>query len=348
MSDTNEANNTTPQPGVSSEEPTNPEATNPVVTTEGLVAEEPVNAAKVVWDKFPNATRQQLVKAASEFWGLVSSNAGGAEFQEQLREMNLKREMDLDDIERYKDDPVRLKYVQERLESLEAAIQRTMESSTAPASVTEAMVQLFVDILPLALNEASVNGADVLFRPGMNLGLVTGKGHIVVTQAPTTVRRNNATGVESDEPRQRNAERRTTQCDLILVYEQNNAQPIKEIKRVEGSGLSPLVRATVFLSQRAGRPHGCTMSGNDIVKLPPASKLKDLPWVPGLKGVTAAQTKFVAELATVTNLIVEGYNSDTLEYRMIPVGNSLRIEDVDGKPYRTKALREYKKLKLVE
>lgn len=351
------AKNPTPQtgvtpdvtPAVTPEVSTTP-VTTPVVTTEGVVvADQPDNAAKAIWDKFPDATRKQLVKATAEFWGMVSSNAGGAEFQEQLRDMNLRREMDLEDLDRYKDDPLRLKFVQERLESQEAAIQRTLENSPAPGHVTESMVQLFVDMLPLALNEAKVNGANVLFRPGMNLGLVTGGDHIVVTQAPTTVRRNNATGNESDESKERVTERRTPPCDLIMVYEQNNAQAIKTIKKVEGSKISPLIRATVFLSQRAGRNHGCTMNGDNIVKLPDVKKLRGLPWVPGTNGVVAGQTTYMAELAVATGLVIEGYNNDELEYRMIPVGKTqLRIVDGDGKPYRTKALRNFKKLNLVD
>ena len=348
MSDetTNNANNADNQSATNPESASTPDST-PASTPEGeTAAEQPVNAAQATWEKFPKATRDQLVKATAEFWSIVSSNAGGAEFQEQLRDMYLRREMDLEDIDRYKDDPVRLKFVTERFESQEAAIQRTLEGSTAPAHVTEAMVQLFVDMLPLALQDSKVNGADVLFRPGMNLGLVTGDGHIAVTQAATGVRRNNAS---SDSERTRNLERKTTQCDTILIYNQQNADPIRTIVRVEGSKISPLIRATVFLATKAGVEHGCTMRGEEIVSLPSAKKLKGLPFVPAVKGTVSGQTDRLFELVAKTGLILEGYNSDVLEYRVTSLGGKrIRAVDVEGNPYRTDKLRGNKKIELVD
>ena len=334
------ANNVNEQSAVTPEPDTTP------ATVDDTPVEQPTNSAMAIWEKFPKATRDQLVKATAEFWGIVSSNAGGAEFQDQLRDMYLRREMDLEDIERYKDDPTRLKFVQERFESQEAAIQRTLEGSTAPAHVTEAMVQLFVDMLPLAIRDSKVNGADVLFRPGMNLGLVTGSDHIAVTQAATAVRRNSSS---SDSERTRNAERKTTQCDTIMIYDQQNAKPVRTITRVEGSKISPLIRATVFLAMKAGVDHGCTMRGDEIVSLPSAKKLKGLPFVPATNGTVSGQTDRLFELVAKTGLNLEGYNSDVMEYRVTSLGGKkIRAVDAEGNPYRTNKLRTNKNIELVD
>ena len=317
---------------------------NDMETTQ--VVEPRINSALAAWKKFNANTRKAIVDAVAEHWNVLNGEMGGDEFQEQIATLAISRDMAMEQLEHSKQsgNERRIAISQNTLDEQEAALEDAYKSGTASADMTTGMVKLFADMLPLCLNEAKVNGMSDLFRVGMRFNVTTGEEFTDVAPVKQTQTKQNGT----KERAERTLERPTKSCDFIAIYEQDNVEPIKEIRKGD-FGVTALVGATIFLSERKGRPHGCSLVEGSYVMPGPDASLKDLPWVRSNAGGVSGQTDLLAELVVDSGLVVEGYKADELIYRMQSNENGgLKAVDADGNPFRTKSLRENSKLTLVD
>ncbi len=311
-----------------------------------VMEEQRENSALVYWNKFSANTRKALSEAVVEHWNVLNTEVGGDDFQEELSRLLIHRDMAKEQLEHSQQsgDERRVEISEESLNERQSALDDAYKSGTASAEMTTGMVGLFADLLPLCLKQSNIAGMSSLFREGMRFNVTTGEERTDVVPVKQSAGKQNST----KERVERTMERSTRPCDSIVVYEQGNDTPIKEIRRGD-CGVSALVGVTIFLSDRDGTPHGCTLINGNYVMPDSEESLKDLPWVRSTNDVVSGQTHFVARLAASTGLIVEGYNSDDLEYRIVPLGEGkIRMVDSEGEPYRTKSLREDNKLMLVD
>lgn len=307
-----------------------------------VVVEQRENSALVCWNKFSANTRKALVEATEEHWRTLNTEVGGDEFQEELARLVVRMDMAREQLEHSQQsgDEFRVAVSQESLDERQTALDDAYKSGTASAEMTTGMVNLFANLLPLCLKEANITGMSDLFRVGMRFNVTTESGYTDVVPVKQSGENQNVT--------KERAARTTRPCDLIIVYEQGNDKPIQEIRKGD-FGASALVGVTIYLAEHNGSPHGCTLVDNNYVMPDSEVSLKDLPWVRSSNDVISGQTHFVARLAASTGLVVEGYNSEEMEYRIEPVGDGkIRIVDSAGEPYRTKSLREDNKLMLVD
>ena len=318
--------------------------TNDMVNTP--VDEQRENSALTMWNKFSANTRKAVVDAVSEHWSVLNNEMGGDEFQEQVATLTIGRDMAMEQLENSQQsgDERRIAISQKMLDEQETALDDAYKGSSATVDMTTGMVKLFADMLPLCLEEANVNGVSDLFRVGMRFNVTTGEDSTEVVPVKQSTGRQNGTKDRAE----RTLERPTKSCDFIVIYEQDNVEPIKEIRKGD-FGVTALVGATIFMSDRVGRPHGCTFADGNYAMPGPDASLKDLPWVRSNGGGVSGQTDLLAELVVDSGLVVEGYKADELVYRFQPNGDGgLIAVDADGNPFRTKSLRENNKLVLVD
>ena len=298
------------------------------------------NTAAIFFETLDEHAKSSLISTFATVWRNMINDAGGEDFQEKLRELNMRHSIAMEQLELYDDgeNAKKLQLAQKDIEEIESIIANTTVKSKAPEEMTIGMVRYALDLGILFINESDLEGKSELFRSGIQFNGETFTDRIDIA----STRRRSAspsTGV-----RTRTVERKTKPCTEIVVYEQGNNNSILQTFNGREYGVRPLTNATILLADQNGSPfdgHGCSWDEDkDEYVMPRKEDCKNLPFTAGGDGEGKAQVHFLASLACSTQTRVMGIHHGEVEFDMVPDGtNGLYILDSEGTPYRTGKIR---------